>query len=65
MFKLFNLITDKPHFGFAMAGDGFVSGLLTWLHVITSVLGCIGAFFGCLAGFSTLLIKWREYRAGK
>jgi len=56
------LLHDKPHLGMLLSAAGAVSGLLTWLQIITTILGFAGALFGAIAGFITLLIKWREYR---
>jgi hypothetical protein len=59
------LSAAKPHLGFVLSGAGFISGVLTWLQVITPVIGFIGALLGAGAGLITLLIKWREWRQGK
>ena len=59
---MFNLISEKPYLGFIASGGGLVSALLTWLKVVTPVLGCLGALFGAIAGFITLLIKLREWK---
>lgn len=59
------LITNKPVLGYIFASGGMVSGLLTFLHVLTPLVGFIGAVFGMVAGFIHLRIKLREWRKGK
>ena len=58
------LIESKPIVGYAGAGLGALSGLLTILKVLTPILGFAGATFGAAAGFLTLLIKLREWKSG-
>jgi hypothetical protein len=65
MGKLLDLISDKPHIGFASAGGGAIAGLLTWLHVVTPLLGGIAALFGAIAGFFTMVVKYREWKKGR
>lgn len=57
-----NLLAHRPSLGYGLAAAGFASGVLTWVKILTPILGFAGAAFGCAAGFLTLLIKWREYR---
>jgi len=59
------LLNEKPHVGFAVSGLGGLAGLLTFLKVITPLLGFFGALFGAVAGFITLMIKLREWRKGR
>lgn len=60
--RMFQLIAEKPHLGILFSGAGFVSGVLSWLHIITPFIGFFGAAFGMVAGFLSLLIKWREWK---
>ena len=62
---MLTLIENKPIVGYLGAGLGFTSALLSVFKVLTPILGFAGAAFGAAAGFLTLLIKWREYKALK
>lgn len=59
------LFEGKPLFATTAIGGGFISGLLTWLQVITPVIGFLGAVLGLTAGIITVMIKWREWTRGK
>lgn len=68
MTMLHNLITAKPQVGFALAGSGAVAGLLTFLQVMTPILGFGAALVGFIAGFFTMrsaILKWRHDKARK
>jgi hypothetical protein len=58
-------LTARPYVGFLASGAGALSALLTWMKILTPILGFAGAVFGAVAGFLTLLIKWREWRNPK
>lgn len=62
---LIGLIEAKPSIGFFGTVGGSLAGLLTWIGVITPVLGCIAACLGVVAGIITVMIKLREWRNGK
>lgn len=62
---MFATIEARPVIGYLSAAGGFVSWLLTLIHVLTPILGFAGALFGAIAGFITLLIKWREFKNTK
>lgn len=57
---MFNLIESKPIVGYLGAGVGFISGVLTFVKVVTPILGFAGALFGAIAGFLTLRAAWRN-----
>jgi hypothetical protein len=59
---MFSLIESRPHVGLLLSTAAPVSAILTFLQIITPLLGAAGAIFGAAAGFLTLLIKWREYK---
>lgn len=58
------LLTEKPILGYIGAAGGAVSGLLTWLQILTPVVGFVAAVFGMVAGFFVMLIKAREWWRG-
>lgn len=58
-------LSARPYLGFLASGAGAMSVVLTWLKVLTPILGFAGALFGAVAGFLTLLIKIREWRKYK
>jgi hypothetical protein len=60
-----NLITARPHVGFLLTAVAPLSGILTFLKVLTPILGFAGAALGVAAGIITLLIKIREYKQSK
>jgi len=63
MFRLFfTAIQEKPMFGLTITSGGAISGLLTWIGVLTPIIGFICAVVGLIAGVVTLLIKLREWR---
>lgn len=60
-----HLIANRPILGVALSGGGAVSAILTWLNILTPIIGFAGACFGLVAGFYTFRIqmyKWRELR---
>lgn len=65
MTYLTTLLTEKPILGYIGAAGGAVSGLLTWLQILTPVVGFVAAVFGMVAGFFVMLIKIREWYAGR
>ena len=43
-------ITNKPMLSFFITQGSFAAGLLTWLQVLTPILGFISALFGIIVG---------------
>jgi len=63
MFRLFfAAIQEKPMFGLTITSGGAISGLLTWIGVLTPIIGFICAVVGLIAGVVTLMIKIKEWR---
>lgn len=60
---MFLFIAERPLVGYLGAVTGFVSSVLSFIGVLTPIIGFAGAVFGATAGFITLMIKWREYKA--
>jgi len=59
---LWNIIEAKPHFGFALSGVGAAAGLMTFLKMLTPVIGFSTAVLGLIAAIITVRIKLREWK---
>lgn len=62
---MFAIIQARPFVGFLSILGGVTSTVLTLIHVLTPILGFAGALFGAVAGYFTLVIKYREYKHSK
>ena len=56
-------ITNKPMLSFFITQGSFAAGLLTWLQVLTPILGFISVIFGVVVGYfsmRTAYLKWKD-----
>lgn len=62
---LIDVIESRPILAYAVVGQGILSSLLVWLKMMTPIIGFASAVIGLAAATITLMIKLREWRAGK
>lgn len=62
---MIRLIESKPIVGYLFTGAGFISGILTLIHLLTPIIGFGAAVFGLVAGYYHFKNQRREWQTGK
>lgn len=57
--------SNHPLIGAGLGLSSGVTALLTWVKVLSPVIGIVGTIFGAAAAVLTFVIKLREFRAQK
>lgn len=57
-----SFLSAKPQVGILTSFAGLGAAILSWLHILTIVLGFAGAVIGLIAGIYTFLIKRKEWK---
>lgn len=62
---LHKFIERNPHVGIFASMAGFGASLLTVVHVLSILVGFVGAIFGCIAGYYTMRCHYRKWQKAK
>jgi uncharacterized membrane protein YphA (DoxX/SURF4 family) len=55
-------IANKPVTSIAVTQGSFLAGVLTYIGVLTPLIGFISVVFGCVVGFYSMRIQYRKWK---
>lgn len=60
---LHKFLERRPGLGIFASISGFAGSILAYMQQISIVLGFFGAIFGCVAGYVTMRVQLRRWKA--
>lgn len=63
--NFFQTLTNSPWKSVGITHCAFITGLLTYLGIITPVLGFVSVIFGCLVGYYSLRVQYSKWKNTK
>jgi len=60
--NLFHSITNNAPLSVGITHCAFISGLLTWIGVLTPIIGFISVILGCIVGYYSLRVQYRKWK---
>ena len=60
--NLFQSIVNNAPLSVSITHCAFISGLLTWLGILTPLIGFISVILGCIVGYYSLRVQYRKWK---